>query len=176
MWRQGSNSGCQYRNTLPVAMKKVWFKETQKYSQGWKLFLILFSHLSVMILFIYALIQQTVYDTPFGDKPAPNWVLVLLLIVTASTMLGMLIMKLDVWIDQQGIHYRYFPLIWKERIIKREEIASYQIRKYNPIAEYGGWGIRTGFLMKYGKAYNVTGNIGLQLILTNGKKVLFGTQ
>ena len=42
-----------------------------------------------------------------------------------------------------------------------------------PISEYLGWGIRAG---SNGKAYNVKGNIGLQLVLKNDKRVLFGTQ
>lgn len=42
-----------------------------------------------------------------------------------------------------------------------------------PIKEYGGWGIKGKFKSK---AYNVSGNIGLQLYLKNGRKVLFGTQ
>jgi hypothetical protein len=29
---------------------------------------------------------------------------------------------------------------------------------------------------KWGRAYNISGNIGLQLYLNNNKKVLFGTQ
>ena len=41
--------------------------------------------------------------------------------------------------------------------------------------EYGGYGMRSGS-RKYGKAYNVSGKTGLQLYLSNGKKLLIGTQ
>lgn len=95
-------------------------------------------------------------------------------------------LKLEVWIDQDGIHYRFFPLIRKNRLISKAEIQRFEIRKYNPIIDYGGWGVRFGLGMKlkfnfglgskWGKAYIVSGNTGLQLYLTNGKKVLFGTQ
>jgi hypothetical protein len=49
------------------------------------------------------------------------------------------------------------------------------IRKYNPIKDYGGWGIRWGSFRK-GNAYNMSGNMGLQLVFKDGKKLLFGTQ
>jgi hypothetical protein len=49
------------------------------------------------------------------------------------------------------------------------------VRKYNPLTEYGGWGYRTGFGKKSG-AMNVKGNIGIQIELSNGKKLLLGTQ
>ncbi len=43
---------------------------------------------------------------------------------------------------------------------------------YRPILEYGGWGIRYGLR---GRAYNVSGNRGLRVELTNGKHILFGS-
>jgi len=40
--------------------------------------------------------------------------------------------------------------------------------------EFGGWGIRTSG--DGGRAYNAYGNMGVQLVLTDGKRVLVGTQ
>ena len=51
-------------------------------------------------------------------------------------------------------------------------LINYLSATYNPIAEYGGLGIRFG---PNGKAYNVSGNTGLQVILKNKSKVLIGT-
>ena len=60
-------------------------------------------------------------------------------------------------------------------MIPREMITEYGVRKYNPIGEYGGWGIKGRGFGK-GRAYNVKGNMGLQLRLQDNKKILFGTQ
>ncbi|MGK0329715.1 MAG: hypothetical protein ACJAXF_003214, partial [Polaribacter sp.] len=51
-------------------------------------------------------------------------------------------------------------------------------RTYLPISEFGGWGLRGGFFFNKGKekAVNISGNIGIQLILKSGKKLLIGTQ
>lgn len=76
-------------------------------------------------------------------------------------------------INEKGIYYQLFPFQLKEKKIYWNEIAELNIRKYSPIWEYGGWGYRNSF--KYGKAFNISGNIGLQIILKNGKKILIGT-
>ena len=52
------------------------------------------------------------------------------------------------------------------------------IRKYDALTEYGGWGIKGGKFWKKdkGTAVNVSGDIGIQLELKSGKKLLIGTQ
>ncbi|MBJ2175825.1 hypothetical protein JBL43_16340 [Aureibaculum sp. A20] len=56
------------------------------------------------------------------------------------------------------------------------DISKVYVRKYNAITEYGGWGFR-GYIFKTGgKAFNVMGNKGIQIVLKNGKKMLIGTQ
>lgn len=46
-------------------------------------------------------------------------------------------------------------------------------RTYRPISEYGGWGIRFG---RSGRAFNMSGNRGVQLVLKSGRRVLIGSQ
>ena len=80
-------------------------------------------------------------------------------------------MKLITIINEDGINIIFAP--FTNFIIPFNKIKRYQIRQYRPIIEYGGWGIRYS---KYGKAYNVSGKIGLQIELSNGKRLLIGTQ
>ncbi len=155
-------------------MNKVLFKETQQFRQWWWIVLILGSTVPVFVTSIYALYQQTVRGIQVGDSPAPNVILVVVFFSMIIANWVFFSMKLEVWIDQDGIHYRFYPLIYKEKIISIKEIQRFEIRKYSPILDYGGWGIKKRF--KWGKAFNVSGNIGLQIYLTNGRKVLFGTQ
>lgn len=58
------------------------------------------------------------------------------------------------------------------RIPLKNVVRAYY-RAYNPIPEYGGWGIRTGM---QGRAFNMRGNEGVQLVLASGKRVLIGSQ
>jgi len=47
------------------------------------------------------------------------------------------------------------------------------VRKYKPLLEYGGYGIR-GF--GNNRALNISGNTGLQLVFKDGRKLLIGTK
>ncbi len=82
--------------------------------------------------------------------------------------------KLETRLDETGITIRFFPFQRVYYYVKWEELESVQVRKYKPIMEYGGWGLRYSF--RNGKAYNISGNQGLQLVLKSGKKFLIGTQ
>jgi hypothetical protein len=157
-------------------MNKVLFKEEQQFRQWWWIVLILGATIPAMVMCVYALYQQVVRGIQVGDSPAPNGVMILGFIFLCIMLWGYFKLKLEVWIDADGIHYRFFPLIIKNKLISKEQIQRFEIRKYNPILDYGGWGVRRGFGRKWQRAYNVSGNIGLQLYLTDGKKVLFGTQ
>lgn len=157
-------------------MNKVLFKETQQFRQWWYVVLILGTTVPVLVMSVYTLYQQMVRGIQVGDSPAPNGVLIIVFFALCIMIWVYFSLKLEVWIDKIGIHYRFFPLIYKERVISKQEIQRFEIRKYNPILDYGGWGIRKGFGHKWGKAYNVSGSTGLQLYLASGKKVLFGTQ
>jgi hypothetical protein len=157
-------------------MNKILFKENQQFRQWWYIMLILAATVPVMVMSIYTLYMQTVKGIQVGESPAPNAVLVIVFLSMCIALWISFSQKLDVWIDQNGIHYRFTPLILKDKFISKAEIQRYEIRKYRPNFDYGGRGIRRGFGRKWGKAYTISGNIGLQLYLTNGKKVLFGTQ
>lgn len=84
------------------------------------------------------------------------------------------IMKLEVSFDEHGINYRFFPFHLKIYSITWAEIDAMYIRRYRQLMEYGGWGIRFG-LFGAGTAYNICGNIGLQ-VNAGKRKILFGTQ
>lgn len=95
-------------------------------------------------------------------------------IITLLVALLFVFLKLKTRVDEKGIHYQFMPIHFSEKSILWNEIEQCYVRKYNPITEYGGWGIRG--LGKKNKAYNTKGNIGLQLVLKNGRKLLIGTQ
>jgi hypothetical protein len=160
-------------------MEKIYFKEEQKFDQWWFRLIIFLSFVPVMVIFGVGLYQQLVLKKPFGNNPTSDTALILtavfIFFIMCATWWLTLAMKLITEVTDKGVTYRFPPLILKKRIIYKESIQSFEVRKYNPIGEYGGWGIKgSGF--RRGKAYNVKGNMGLQLVLKDGKKILFGTQ
>ena len=80
-------------------------------------------------------------------------------------------MKLITKIKINGIQITFTP--FTDFIIPFNEIKKYKIREYRPKLEYGGWGIRFN---TSGKAYTVSGKTGLQIEISNGKRILIGTQ
>jgi hypothetical protein len=83
-----------------------------------------------------------------------------------------LTMHLDVQVDAQEIRIRYFPFV--RRVIPLTEIVRVDARRYHPLREYGGWGIKGWTTRKI--AYNVKGDEGVDLTLLNGRTVLVGSQ
>ncbi|MEM6644087.1 MAG: hypothetical protein AAF616_13990, partial [Bacteroidota bacterium] len=85
-----------------------------------------------------------------------------------------LLSRLSTTIDSKALYYRFPPFVNKEKRLTGDDLQECYVRKYNPISEYGGWGYRIG--IKNGKALNVAGKTGLQLVFKDGKKLLIGTQ
>lgn len=160
-------------------MEKVYFTEEQRFSNFWLYVFVVIVFTIAIAPTVTALYSQLILGIPYGDEPATNeGLMVLLFVLLAMFVFTLLLfhkMKLVVEVRNSGVFYRYPPFIIKFKQIKKSEIEKFEIRKYSPIREYSGWGIRYSWA-KSGRAYNVRGNIGLQLYLTNGKKILFGTQ
>lgn len=81
--------------------------------------------------------------------------------------------KLITQVRTDGIYVTFPPLQTRSTICRWDNIEKLFIRTYNPLAEYGGWGIRYS---PNGRAYNTSGNIGLQILFKDGSKLLIGTQ
>ncbi|MBL86550.1 MAG: hypothetical protein CMO82_07820 [Winogradskyella sp.] len=76
------------------------------------------------------------------------------------------------------MRYKFFPFQLKFKLLPWNEIKTANVRTYDAITEFGGWGLKGGALWNKskGRAINVSGDIGIQLQLKNGKKLLIGTQ
>lgn len=83
--------------------------------------------------------------------------------------------QLKTEIKEEGIYVRLFPFHLKYKFFPWALLAKVYLRRYAPIREYGGWGLRRS-LFGYGIAYNIRGKQGLQLVFKSGKKILIGTQ
>ncbi|MBC3847068.1 hypothetical protein H8K90_11800 [Winogradskyella echinorum] len=146
------------------------FKEEQRFNQLWLIILIIISTMMPIGIIIGTYIKN--------PKSFSSIELVLLigLILFASGFI--FLFKLSTRIDEKGIHYKFFPFHWSYKITAWHDINKAYIRKYDALSEYGGWGFKGGKLWNKskGKAINVSGDIGIQLELKNGKKLLIGTQ
>jgi hypothetical protein len=88
-------------------------------------------------------------------------------------------MKMVTQIRADGIYVRYPPFEPDFKGYLWTDIEEVYIREFDAVGEYGGWGIRVGFSgVKYGgsgKAYIFSGNVGIQIVLSDHSRVLIGT-
>ncbi len=153
-------------------MNPIDFTEIQRFKIWWAWIAVAVLN----ILFVYAFVQQVILGKPFGTKPAPDLVLILIGSFFLLFLLFLISIKLKTRINGNGIRYRFYPFQFKETYIEWHELNDVYIREYNSFFEYGGWGIRTGG-GKSGKAINTSSssNKGLQLEFNDGKLLLIGT-
>ena len=83
--------------------------------------------------------------------------------------------RLQTEITHDGIRYKFSPLQRTFVVIPFYEMRTLCVRKYRPIAEYGGWGYRLGF-WKRGNAVSVWGTTGIQVVRNSGAALLIGTR
>ncbi len=146
------------------------FKEEQRFNQLWLIILMLVS----------TIVPIGIYVKEYTENPknfsSLELIGVIFLILLASGFI--FFFKLTTRIDETGIHYKFFPFHWNLKNIKWNEIDKAYVRTYDPLDEYGGWGLKGGILWNKakGRAINVSGDIGIQLVLKSGKKLLIGTQ
>lgn len=149
---------------------ETYFKEEQRFRQVW-LWVILI--LTCTIPWI-GLIIQIILGQKIGNNPAPDWLIILIwLVFGVGFPVFFYLLRLITEVRNDGIYLRFFPFHRKFKVYPYDEIDSFAVREYKPIREFGGWGIRYGLS---GKAYNVYGNKGIQLILKNKKRLLIGSQ
>jgi hypothetical protein len=95
------------------------------------------------------------------------------LFITLLATFLVIAMRQHTEIKTDGIYVRLFPLQIQYKYYSWADIDKSYVRIYNPIEEYGGWGLKGG---KKNSAINKSGNVGLQLVFKNGNKLLIGTQ
>ncbi len=146
------------------------FKEEQRFTQTWLIALLGISVIIPIILITKEYLEKN------SSMTTNEFLLTLGGIIVSLSLI--FFFKLTTRIDEHGVHYQFFPFHLSFRLIKWSEINKAYVRTYNPISEYGGWGLKGGAFWnkKSGTAINISGDIGIQLELKNGKKLLIGTQ
>lgn len=144
------------------------FQETQQFRQPFVVVVVL----AVAVLVWGSFVQQIVRGRPVGDDPMPDWAMWLITVLMGVGLpIALLRWRLVTTVYDDRLEVQLWPLT--HRVIPFPAIASASMRTYRPIREYGGWGIRG---LGRNRAYNASGDQGVQLVLTNGDRVLIGSQ
>jgi len=146
------------------------FIEEQKFNQK-----LVFIGLAFAFI-VVSIVTLSNWNTPENEKFSSKIASLSGVIIILLVALLFIFLKLKTRIDEMGIHYQFYPFHLSYKTILWVNIEHISIRKYDGLTEFGGWGMKFSFFKKRGKCYTTKGDIGLQLELKNGKKILIGTQ
>lgn len=153
----------------PLERSAPLFREEQRFRQIWLWMIVM----APAAFAWWPFIQQVIGGKPLGQHPAPDWlvwVIWLLIGLGLPFLFGRTSMILEVTGEAVLVRYRPFT----RRTILLADVARAEARTYNAIKDYGGWGIKGWSSAKM--VYNVGGNRGVELTLTDGRSVMLGSQ
>ncbi|GIV42817.1 MAG: hypothetical protein KatS3mg034_2127 [Vicingaceae bacterium] len=139
---------------------RILFKESQRFDQPW-LWLLMAAIFSVNLFLLVKLGSTTV--------------VLLSVAIFLMIVILFLLMKLETIVTTTGIYYRFLPFQINHRVIPYSSITEWSVNKYNPLKDFGGWGMRWSVKYKCW-AYIVKGRYGINIVYDNGKKqIILGT-
>lgn len=146
--------------------EKVLFQESQHFSRLW---------LSILLIVVWGIFLFIIPTQDYSEIRSISDIGAIFTPVMASIVLLFLIsIRLDTQIKEDGVYVRFFPISLKYGKYSWRMLDKIFVRKYSPVFEYGGWGIRG--ITNRNRAFNIRGNQGIQLVKKNGNKLLIGTQ
>ena len=172
--RESVKFAAQGKGEVYMSDTNITFSETQSFSLSWLWVILFLAVIPGVLLMLYGMLQQLVYGVPFGSQPMPDGVLIATGLFALS-VLGLLVWlfwksSLVIEVREDELYVKYFPFL--TRHFRYEDIMSCQMREYNPLLEFGGWGVRYNFRTW---VYNVSGNEGVQLTFRERTPLLLGS-
>lgn len=125
-------------------------------------------------IIIGVLITGLVIDILIRKGRPDVFALILLLTLAGFFLIAFLTtIKMVTQIKTDGIYISFSP--FQPWFVKYswEKVQKIYLREYDAVKEYFGWGIKIGPM---GKAYIFSGNIGIQIVLTDDTQILISTQ
>lgn len=147
---------------------RVIYSETQALRQ-W--------HARVVLAFppaalVFITCRQILWHKPWGSPAVSNGGLVFLTVLLIAVYFRLITVRLVTEVREGEIAVGLRGL-WKWRRIPLADVRSAEVVTYDPAADFGGYGIRSG---RSATAYIASGNRGVELVLEGGRKILIGSQ
>lgn len=142
----------------------VYFREEQKFESVWTL---------VWLVPVAIIGYGLFVELWGGDHPISIFLLTSALIVSLIVAVWFNQIKLITEVRAEGVRI-HFVLMWAQRTIAWRDIQRVEAITYRPIKDFGGWGVR--WATARGIVYNARGNRGVRMELSNGERVLIGSQ
>lgn len=144
------------------------FSEVQRFRQWYTRVVLAFP--PAALLFITC--RQVIWHKPWGKPPTSDGGLIFLSLLLTAVYLRLITVKLVTSVRQQELSVGLRGL-WRRRRIPLGDVRSARVVTYDAVADFGGYGIRSG---SRGTAYIARGNRAAELVLSGGAKLLIGSQ
>ncbi len=145
-------------------MQDSYFEEEQRFRQFWVWAIVLATSMTSLVILYGKWAAGELVEEPVGSAVTA--------LIGAGGPALFYVMKFVTRLDANHLSLLFSP--FRHREIPLDDIDRWEARSYNPILEYGGWGLR--WRPGKGKAYNVSGSRGVQLHLVDGEELLVGSQ
>lgn len=145
-------------------MEDIVFTETQRFG-FWPILILA----AVAALVFYCVKQYKAKEGSSTNSTLGKAVLYVCAAIPVPVTILFLVMSLNTTVNSKGVSVKFSPFDREWITYPWNTIKSCEVKTYDPVGDYGGWGMRNG-------AYNVSGDKGLLLKFTNGKRFLIGTQ
>lgn len=149
---------------------RLFFVEEQRFKQAWLWTAIIVMDIAVCLPLLSRYLHLL---RSLNFRPGDSFSLLVAPIICSAITALFINLRLITKIDARGISLQFKPFHRRSILILYQDIKSRHMRTYRPIIEYGGWGIKQG---SDGLSYSVSGNQGLQLVLSDDRRILIGTQ
>lgn len=142
---------------------KILFTESERMDKTWILIPFITTNIITVTVGLFSVIKakEMTWIEFFIFFSLINIPLLALLIFT----------KFKVIIGTSGIAFQLQPFQIKKKTITWNEVSTASVVKYNPMRDYGGWGLKRG---KKGLAYTISGSYGVYLEMKEGKNIMVG--
>ena len=141
------------------------FEEEQKFRQWWLI--------AIMAILLIGGCLNAFYETEGFSNIESNPSSILGVLLVSLIFASIFILALRTKIDSTGISANFHPFPFFRKKYTWSQIDKVYVRKYSALTEYGGWGVRG---LGVAKAYNISGNYGIQIVTKENKQFLIGTQ
>jgi hypothetical protein len=148
-------------------MSKVLFEETQRNMLSFVI------PIPLAVAFGAMAAIQIISGKPIGNKPAPDIALVLIFLFMVAFAFLMGRQKLKTQITEDEITYSSEIFFSGKTATRFDDVKSITIRKYKPMQEFLGWGVKWNATTD---CFTMSGDIGLEITRANNKRILIGTQ
>lgn len=147
-----------------IGASNIYFKEEQKLRELWLWLILAFATMASIGGMLLAFMNNAASDTALYIG------LVAVILVQALVIIPLYISNFEIRVNQEGVHYKWYPFHRSFRTIRRSELANYYVRNVP--------GLKRGisFVWGYGWAYNAAGGQGIQFELRNKKRIFLGSK